>query len=91
MNNNQILKLSPVFKNYLWGGTKLKTEFNKLTNLENLQQWNEAFATKGYAPIYYSVLRASEILIGTAQSSPSHVLQHSGCFLLWKMQKEVPS
>ena len=48
MNNNQILKLSPVFKNYLWGGTKLKTEFNKLTNLENVaESWELACHING--------------------------------------------
>lgn len=28
------IKLKPAFKDYLWGGTKLKTEFNKVSDLE---------------------------------------------------------
>jgi mannose-6-phosphate isomerase len=28
------LKLQPIFKDYLWGGTKLKTDYNKQTNME---------------------------------------------------------
>lgn len=33
MNKNPI-KLNPVFKDYLWGGTKLKTDFNKISDLD---------------------------------------------------------
>lgn len=29
-----MLKLMPTFKDYLWGGTKLKTEYNKKSNLD---------------------------------------------------------
>ena len=28
------IKLTPVFKDYIWGGTKLITDFNKITDLE---------------------------------------------------------
>ena len=28
-----ILKLSPVFKDYIWGGTRLKTDFGFKSNL----------------------------------------------------------
>lgn len=31
--NKEPIKLTPAFKDYLWGGTKLKTEFNKKTDL----------------------------------------------------------
>lgn len=31
-------KLLPAFKDYLWGGTKLKTEFNKKTDLEKVAE-----------------------------------------------------
>lgn len=30
----RIEKLSPAFKDYLWGGTKLKTEFGKQSDLD---------------------------------------------------------
>ncbi len=33
MNKNPI-KLNPVYKDYLWGGTKLKTDFNKISDLD---------------------------------------------------------
>lgn len=33
-----IVKLSPAFKDYLWGGTKLKTEFNKKSDLEKVAE-----------------------------------------------------
>ncbi len=32
------VKLSPAFKDYLWGGTKLKTDFNKNSNLEKVAE-----------------------------------------------------
>lgn len=35
---NVPIKLSPAFKDYLWGGTKLKTEFNKKTDLEKVAE-----------------------------------------------------
>ena len=35
MNSNlRPVKLLPAFKDYLWGGTKLKTEYNKKSNLD---------------------------------------------------------
>lgn len=34
MHNNEIIKLKPCFKDYLWGGTKLKEKYNKHTDLE---------------------------------------------------------
>lgn len=44
----QILKLSPVFKNYIWGGTKLKKEFNKNTVLETVaESWELACHSNG--------------------------------------------
>lgn len=36
--NSEILKLSPVFTDYLWGGDKLKTEFNKKTDISPLAE-----------------------------------------------------
>lgn len=32
--NTEIIKLKPCFKDYLWGGTKLKEKYNKKTDLE---------------------------------------------------------
>jgi len=34
----EIIKLRPAFKDYIWGGTKLKTEFNKFTLLERVAE-----------------------------------------------------
>lgn len=34
MSNLQPIKLSPAFKDYLWGGTRLKSEFNKKSDLD---------------------------------------------------------
>ena len=31
-----ILKLSPVFKDYIWGGTRLKTDFGFKSNIKAL-------------------------------------------------------
>ena len=33
-----ILKLSPVFKDYIWGGTRLKTDFGFKSNLDILAE-----------------------------------------------------
>ena len=32
------VKLLPAFKDYLWGGTKLKTEYNKKTDLQKVAE-----------------------------------------------------
>lgn len=32
------MKLSPAFKDYIWGGTKLRTDFNKACNLEKIAE-----------------------------------------------------
>lgn len=34
MLNRKIIKLTPSFKDYIWGGTKLKEKYNKKTDLE---------------------------------------------------------
>ena len=33
-----ILKLNPVFKDYLWGGTKLRDEYGFKSNLDKLAE-----------------------------------------------------
>lgn len=35
---NEPVKLAPAFKDYLWGGTRLKTEYNKKTDLEKVAE-----------------------------------------------------
>ena len=32
--NKEIKKIIPAYKDYLWGGTKLKEKYNKESNLE---------------------------------------------------------
>lgn len=36
--NKQPIKLLPAFKDYLWGGTRLKTEYNKKSDLEKVAE-----------------------------------------------------
>ena len=36
--NKEPIKLLPAFKDYLWGGTKLRTEYNKKTDLEKVAE-----------------------------------------------------
>lgn len=38
MKSNKPIMLDAAFKDYLWGGTKLKTEFNKKTSLEKVAE-----------------------------------------------------
>lgn len=38
MNKFMPVKLSPAFKDYLWGGTRLKEEYNKKTDMEPLAE-----------------------------------------------------
>ena len=33
LNADPIVKLSPAFKDYLWGGTRIKEQFNKESNM----------------------------------------------------------
>lgn len=40
------VKLSPVFKDYIWGGTRLKSEFNKNSELEKIAESWELSAHK---------------------------------------------
>ena len=36
--NKQPIKLLPAFRDYLWGGTKLKTEFDKKSDLDKVAE-----------------------------------------------------
>ncbi len=38
MNNLNPIKLAPAFKDYLWGGTRLKTEYNKKTDMQKVAE-----------------------------------------------------
>ena len=38
MCNNEPVKLSPAFKDYIWGGQRLKTEYNKKSDLHKLAE-----------------------------------------------------
>ena len=46
MTNLTPVKLSPAFKDYLWGGERLKTEFNKHTDMTPLAESWELSAHK---------------------------------------------
>lgn len=48
----RIEKLSPAFKDYLWGGTKLKTEFGKQSDLDIVaESWELSTHTAGESHI----------------------------------------
>ena len=38
VNKMDILKLKPVFKDYIWGGTRLKTDFGFKSDLDILAE-----------------------------------------------------
>ena len=46
-NMCNMVKLSPAFKDYIWGGTKLKTEFNKKSEFEKTAESWELSTHKG--------------------------------------------
>ena len=51
MNLNPV-KLSPAFKDYLWGGTKLKTDFGKQSHLEKIaESWELSMHKDGESTI----------------------------------------
>lgn len=60
----EILKLAPAFKDYLWGGTKLKTLYNKKSNLEKLaESWELSTHSAGQSTVVsgkYSGLKLNE-------------------------------
>lgn len=48
MSNKKPIKLNPTFKDYLWGGTKLKTQFNKICDMEKVaESWELSTHTDG--------------------------------------------
>ncbi len=38
VKNDNIIKLSPVFRDYLWGGTRLRTEYNMKCDYDNIAE-----------------------------------------------------
>lgn len=38
MNNLRPVQLMPTFKNYLWGGTRLKESYNKKSDLDIVKE-----------------------------------------------------
>ncbi len=61
-----IIKLSPAFKDYIWGGTKLKTEYDKKCNLEKVaESWELSTHKDGQSVVVsgeYSGLTLSEYI-----------------------------
>lgn len=58
-----ILTLSPVFKEYIWGGNKLKTTFNKNSKLDKIaESWELACHPNGTNTIYGSNISLSEYI-----------------------------
>ncbi|MBQ7668173.1 MAG: class I mannose-6-phosphate isomerase [Clostridia bacterium] len=51
--DKKILKLNPAFKDYIWGGTNLKTKFNKKTDLPTVaESWELSCHSNGTNTIY---------------------------------------
>ena len=49
------IKLQPIFKDYLWGGNKLKSEYNKQTDIEPLaESWELSCHENGLSRLYES-------------------------------------
>ena len=49
----EISKLYPEFKDYLWGGTKLKKEYNKITNNDIVaESWELSLHKDGLTKLY---------------------------------------
>ncbi len=73
--NNKLLKLTPAYKDYIWGGTKLKTEYGKQTNLDPVaESWELSCHKDGHSIIsggefcgqtLDSVIKANPGMLGT--------------------------
>lgn len=47
-----IVKLNPAFKSYLWGGKNLKTQYNKVSNLDTIaESWELSFTPDGLSVV----------------------------------------
>ena len=57
-----IMKLNPVFKDYIWGGTKLKTKYNKLSDLDTIaESWELSCHPNGKSTIANGMLAGKTI------------------------------
>jgi len=66
MNNLNPVKLKPAFKDYLWGGTNLKTKFNKKSDLDIVaESWELSTHKDGESVVFggeYDGLKLSEYI-----------------------------
>ena len=63
----QVLKLTPVYKDYIWGGTKLKDKYNKQSELERVaESWELSVHPDGE-----SRLSSGETLTSCIKKNPS--------------------
>lgn len=66
MSNLQPVKLSPAFKDYLWGGTKLRTEYNKKCDMDIVaESWELSTHKDGESVVAdgeYAGLKLSEYI-----------------------------
>lgn len=76
MKYNEPFKLTPVYKDYLWGGTRLKKEFNKKSNLDIVaESWECSVHPDGESIIStgtYSGRTLSEVLDSNKSYLGSH-------------------
>ena len=60
------IKLKPAFKDYLWGGTRLKEEYNKKTDMEKVaESWELSTHKDGESTVFggeYDGLKLSEYI-----------------------------
>lgn len=69
-----MFKLKPAYKNYIWGGTKLKTEYNKKCDLEILAETWELSTHKDGLSIIDSGKYKGETLISYIEKNGKNVL-----------------
>lgn len=72
--NKQPVFLMPAFKDYLWGGTRLKTEYNKKTELDKVAESWELSTHKDGESVIRSGKYAGEKLSEYIQKNPYDVL-----------------
>ncbi len=75
-----MLKISPVFKDYIWGGTKLKTLYNKKSDLDIVaESWELSIHKDGQCTIAEGP-DAGKTLLEYIKEKGSNVLgEHAGC------------
>ena len=73
-----IIKLSPAFKDYLWGGTKLKSQYNKKSDLEILaESWEVSSHPDGPSVVTTGPL-AGETLVNYIETKGRDILGTRG-------------